>query len=118
HHPFFLTSRRPPTSTLFPYTTLFRSDDQEVARKPHRGDHDQLVPQALLVLGGEKARRTLAQALRQSLPGELVEVALQRLALRHCVVGEVGLAERQGEFTHLRDAGRVPDRLGPLVERG
>src|SRR3712207_7246831 len=28
---FFLMIRRPPRSTLFPYTTLFRSDDQHVA---------------------------------------------------------------------------------------
>src|SRR5437868_9937307 len=27
-HLFFLLLRRPPTSTLFPYTTLFRSDDR------------------------------------------------------------------------------------------
>src|SRR2546425_13329611 len=26
--------RRPPRSTLFPYTTLFRSDDDEVVRQP------------------------------------------------------------------------------------
>src|SRR5258705_3196407 len=31
---FFLMIRRPPRSTLFPYTTLFRSAD--VARHPHR----------------------------------------------------------------------------------
>src|SRR3712207_8572710 len=28
---FFLMIRRPPRSTLFPYTTLFRSDDQRIA---------------------------------------------------------------------------------------
>src|SRR4051812_50228726 len=28
---FFLMIRRPPRSTLFPYTTLFRSDDLQVA---------------------------------------------------------------------------------------
>src|SRR2546430_6317130 len=31
---FFLMIRRPPRSTLFPYTTLFRSDDQRVAFPP------------------------------------------------------------------------------------
>src|SRR2546430_13368866 len=30
--------RRPPRSTLFPYTTLFRSDDHQVADAPH-GEH-------------------------------------------------------------------------------
>src|SRR3712207_8496396 len=29
---FFLMIRRPPRSTLFPYTTLFRSREQDVAR--------------------------------------------------------------------------------------
>src|SRR3989442_6282906 len=28
--------RRPPRSTLFPYTTLFRSDDGDARRKGHR----------------------------------------------------------------------------------
>src|SRR3989442_7075938 len=32
---FFLMIRRPPRSTLFPYTTLFRSDETRVA--PHPG---------------------------------------------------------------------------------
>src|SRR2546426_12786976 len=79
--------RRPPRSTLFPYTTLFRS---------------QLVPQALTVVRFREARRPLAQPLRQPLLGELVEVALQRLPLRHRVVREVGLAERERELAHLR----------------
>src|SRR5688572_30869003 len=29
YHSFFLIIRRPPTSTLFPYTTLFRSPESE-----------------------------------------------------------------------------------------
>src|SRR3989475_3315990 len=31
---FFLMIRRPPRSTLFPYTTLFRSDSRSVAPRP------------------------------------------------------------------------------------
>src|SRR2546426_3986404 len=34
---FFLMIRRPPRSTLFPYTTLFRSDRRQGARRPRRG---------------------------------------------------------------------------------
>src|SRR5579872_7600588 len=35
---FFLMIRRPPRSTLFPYTTLFRSDDDAVGRaRQHHG---------------------------------------------------------------------------------
>src|SRR3712207_8976929 len=30
--------RRPPRSTLFPYTTLFRSDARDLGRRRHRGD--------------------------------------------------------------------------------
>src|SRR2546430_11918385 len=33
---FFLMIRRPPRSTLFPYTTLFRSDDVEQTGPPRR----------------------------------------------------------------------------------
>src|SRR6478609_11607096 len=33
---FFLMIRRPPRSTLFPYTTLFRSDSGRVALSPSR----------------------------------------------------------------------------------
>src|SRR3712207_8692074 len=36
NHPFFLMIRRPPRSTLFPYTTLFRSvHDQLKGAAPH-----------------------------------------------------------------------------------
>ena len=34
---FFLMIRRPPRSTLFPYTTLFRSDMQGSVRSRHTG---------------------------------------------------------------------------------
>src|SRR5438270_4093701 len=33
---FFLMIRRPPRSTLFPYTTLFRSGHAAPGREPHR----------------------------------------------------------------------------------
>src|SRR3712207_93004 len=32
---FFLMIRRPPRSTLFPYTTLFRSDAEQLVEAPH-----------------------------------------------------------------------------------
>src|SRR2546428_7140248 len=37
---FFLMIRRPPRSTLFPYTTLFRSFPGHVHDDGHGGDHD------------------------------------------------------------------------------
>src|SRR5471030_548813 len=39
---FFLMIRRPPRSTLFPYTTLFRSLDLDVADRCDRGDAGQV----------------------------------------------------------------------------
>src|SRR2546429_4892441 len=48
--------RRPPRSTLFPYTTLFRSP-RELPRDVHR--EDPLVAGQLLVGGQEVARRRL-----------------------------------------------------------
>src|SRR5438105_9387323 len=47
---FFLMIRRPPRSTLFPYTTLFRSDRQnDIQRRPVRLEADGLqhVPQRI-----------------------------------------------------------------------
>src|SRR3712207_7771555 len=38
-HFFFLMIRRPPRSTLFPYTTLFRSADREVGGHRHQAVH-------------------------------------------------------------------------------
>src|SRR2546427_2353730 len=35
--------RRPPRSTLFPYTTLFRSHGDEAQRKPRNGDAARLA---------------------------------------------------------------------------
>src|SRR6202049_3811183 len=40
---FFVMIRRPPRSTLFPYTTLFRSNDTPSPRPPKAGDHVFLV---------------------------------------------------------------------------
>src|SRR6266581_6169988 len=37
---FFLMIRRPPRSTLFPYTTLFRSPDRGLDAAPRRGIRD------------------------------------------------------------------------------
>src|SRR5256885_3970618 len=49
---FFLMIRRPPRSTLFPYTTLFRSESHDEHRAHHQGERraqacgDQLVAAA------------------------------------------------------------------------
>src|SRR3712207_9147713 len=45
---FFLMIRRPPRSTLFPYTTLFRSHGDH---SPHESPLTMLVPLGVLALG-------------------------------------------------------------------
>src|SRR3712207_8265581 len=51
---FFLMIRRPPRSTLFPYTTLFRSFGAEVVRAPEllHGKTSQVVHDGVGVLAG------------------------------------------------------------------
>src|SRR3712207_9107552 len=51
---FFLMIRRPPRSTLFPYTTLFRSP-KTTRRKGHDGDDGRRDPAGM----GEGAARTV-----------------------------------------------------------
>src|SRR5437660_7300885 len=40
---FFLMIRRPPRSTLFPYTTLFRSDRKRMSATVEVGDRNKIV---------------------------------------------------------------------------
>src|SRR5438876_5870953 len=59
---FFLLIRRPPRSTLFPYTTLFRSAETRVSCHPNAGlpnafgEYDD-TPEAMAAHIGEWARR-------------------------------------------------------------
>src|SRR3712207_9246712 len=68
---FFLMIRRPPRSTLFPYTTLFRSprvaDEVFHPLRVHRHAHDLVADGAdeLLVPGGER-RAVAAEGDRKS----------------------------------------------------
>src|SRR2546425_4005850 len=61
--------RRPPRSTLFPYTTLFRSEAERPARRPDVGlaqlGLDQHVPNAALGRGLE-AGPVVAQVVQRS----------------------------------------------------
>src|SRR3712207_8206317 len=55
--------RRPPRSTLFPYTTLFRSDPLPVKPAPFRYADPRSVPEALEVLAAEEGSKVLAGGL-------------------------------------------------------
>src|SRR5258705_1007108 len=77
---FFLMIRRPPRSTLFPYTTLFRSLPQRGLRA--RGDADHLGPRR-----GRGARRGGDVPEELPLPGQgrSEEHTSELQSLRHLV---------------------------------
>src|SRR2546425_12307992 len=53
---FFLMIRRPPRSTLFPYTTLFRSRAHAAARRPGRAPRRAEVHERLVEVVGAAGR--------------------------------------------------------------
>src|SRR5258708_10905502 len=71
---FFLMIRRPPRSTLFPYTTLFRSCQQRVA-----AGGEALQRQGLGIAG-------LADALDEKLVGDLADRKSTRLNSSHQII--------------------------------
>src|SRR5438270_12739010 len=60
--------RRPPRSTLFPYTTLFRSDAFALAREP---EQDVLRPDVVVTERQRLAERELEDLLRARGEGDL-----------------------------------------------
>src|SRR5437867_9557197 len=57
---FFLMIRRPPTSTLFPYTTLFRSDhgtDRRSSKLKKRVKHNKMIVSATSMKRDRKSTR-------------------------------------------------------------
>src|SRR2546428_4837814 len=52
---FFLMIRRPPRSTLFPYTTLFRSQESEEAAASAPGARQELAAARIGSIGGREA---------------------------------------------------------------
>src|SRR2546429_9227434 len=66
---FFLMIRPPPRSTLFPYTTLFRSMARADSGSRRRLDVNEVVRAALRVAGAELRRTQVERSL-----GEQVEV--------------------------------------------
>src|SRR3989440_9441282 len=88
---FFLMIRRPPRSTLFPYTTLFRSPDSRTAaracraakpsrRAAPRGPHTRSCPRTTPPRGRSRRRRSRAGRLRRGSPrAKLVDGVPERL---------------------------------------
>src|SRR5205085_12244617 len=74
---FVLRTPRPPTSTLFPYTTLFRSDGAEpllVQRFRERVDFEQCGAERIVRIRGAAADREVVFAQRR----EQIRECLQR----------------------------------------
>src|SRR2546422_10993029 len=74
---FFLMIRRPPRSTLFPYTTLFRSEELDLAEQVRRAGRDLVV-------------------LRQAVLGW---AALHHVADEHPLAWQLDRGERSEEHT-------------------
>src|SRR5258708_15394274 len=88
---FFLMIRRPPRSTLFPYTTLFRSQQDAQARNLAR------VPQDLEDAGEQAARRIDRKSTRLNSSHQIISYAVFCLKKKNSpVLGEErGLASAQ-----------------------
>src|SRR2546426_9192530 len=66
---FFLMIRRPPRSTLFPYTTLFRSRERLKLEKYLSGIKNMgRLPGALFVVDSKKERIAVAEANKLGIP--------------------------------------------------
>src|SRR5260370_30685161 len=125
---FFLMIRRPPRSTLFPYTTLFRSSHRR--RRP-RGGPGRELPNGWADLAGSLGRGPQRQAPRRrggSLgrrgPGRVPCALLREMAPLPLPVPRPAVETRAGAGTPLaraRRAGRERDvprrRSGPPPPR-
>src|SRR5690242_21500842 len=65
---FFLMIRRPPRSTLFPYTTLFRSEDGSVGARDLEQHVDGAVGDVVVGVAHRDRRRVAAQPHRLLVP--------------------------------------------------
>src|SRR5207249_6759256 len=105
---FFLIIRPPPRSTLFPYTTLFRSRDAHLGRLVG-GD-----PLAVIA-GNRGAQHVLAPGLPAILAG--ADRDIRQTEARHVdVVDPAGVRVRRGAQVRVAAPGpHSPGRLGELV---
>src|SRR3712207_9350503 len=84
--------RRPPRSTLFPYTTLFRSVHNHYKRLAHQTKHNdvELAKSNILLIGPTGPGKTLlAQTLARILDVPFTQADATTLT-QACSVGEAG----------------------------
>src|SRR5260370_24293403 len=112
---FFLMIRRPPRSTLFPYTTLFRSANasQEVLERLLADERDAI---AALKVGIEKSAPDQANLLSQPGPRRIDLAILQQRA--HANAQPVTAEPREApDLTHPPHARRSPQPRPALRDR-
>src|SRR3712207_2407509 len=119
---FFLMIRRPPRSTLFPYTTLFRSQDTAGAVDEVANELDQAA--ALFRVAGERrwesmAHRTLGYGCHYTTGRN--ELAVERLE-RALALTPAPVLDRADILTYLAEVlayvGRLDDASAALAEAG
>src|SRR2546426_4263402 len=79
--------RRPPRSTLFPYTTLFRSDPRETCRASCINESANARGEAVWVFGALPLSRSLTRCARSFGCGERYQLTQKR---------EYGFSQNQG----------------------
>src|SRR5437870_13008067 len=99
-HFFFLMIPRPPRSTLFPYTTLFRSEEQVVVELLHK---QPLAPHGVQHLQKQRAQQLLGRDRRP--PNPRVELT------------ELGRQLRQNPVDHAADRAQGVIRRDSLLKR-
>src|SRR3712207_9441280 len=92
--------RRPPRSTLFPYTTLFRSD--QAGRPDDLLDDVFAHPRQLVRAGGRGEVDGLADPLEELLPGQ--RAVVHRAGQAEAVVDEGALAGADRKSTRLNSS--------------
>src|SRR6266704_5475773 len=98
---FFLMIRRPPRSTLFPYTTLFRAHGGRASRPAFRGGHEPgLRGQGVLPPRDRKSTRLNSSHVSIS----YAAICLKKITGRALRYGGV----RGRVLRHRADGGRVP----------
>src|SRR5260221_14471264 len=95
--------RRPPRSTLFPYTTLFRSASSWPHRRESRAPRQRSAARGSVVAGVAEALQALERLGVLGLLGRIADLVAQALHRR-----------RVGEHLHpaLGDGDRLNDRIG------
>src|SRR2546426_8356785 len=91
--------RRPPRSTLFPYTTLFRSDADDARLRPHGRRRDEAAPRS--VHRGDARRRARAgEDGARAHRGERLDRKSTRLNSSHLVISYAVFCLKKKKHKH------------------